>query len=195
MLEKNYRNYRWFYTSSGKLVVGGKSKEQNELVLRNFLNPKYIVVHTSETGSPFMIIQSENSNQQDIKEAAIFCACFSKSWKSAKKNEKINIHVFKGDQIYKTKDMKTGTFGVKGNIKSLKVKPELALVFQKNRLRAVPKTNKIKKEEILAEIKTGKLSKEEASEKILRIIKNKFNFQISKEEIMQVIPSDKLNVK
>ena len=57
--EKDYENYRWFFTSNDVLVVGGKSDEQNELVIKNFLKPDYIVMHTSAPGSSFMIIQSE----------------------------------------------------------------------------------------------------------------------------------------
>ena len=116
-------NYRWFYTSSNKLVVGGKNDEQNELVLKNFLKEDYIVIHTTNPGSPFMIIQSYNPTKKDIDETAVFCSCFSKSWKLGSK--KIDVDVFKGSQIFKTKNMKTGTFGVKGSKKTIKVKPEL----------------------------------------------------------------------
>ena len=45
---RDYMKFRWFFTSSGKLVVGGKSDELNERVLREYLNPKYVVCHTSE---------------------------------------------------------------------------------------------------------------------------------------------------
>ncbi|MEK6872401.1 MAG: NFACT RNA binding domain-containing protein [Nanoarchaeota archaeon] len=191
----DYMNYRWFYTINNKLVIGGKNKEQNEVVIKNFLRPDYVVAHTSAHGSPFMIIQFSNPSNQDIKEAAVFCACFSKEWKNLKsKNNKIAVDVFRGGQIYKTKTMKTGTFGVKGNKKTLNVKPELALLIQKGKLRAVPKISKIERTSFI-EIKPGELSKEQAVEKILRIIKNKSNLKISKEEIMQVIPSDSLDVK
>ncbi len=183
-------NYRWFYTSSNKLVVGGKNDEQNELVLKNFLKEDYIVIHTTNPGSPFMIIQSYNPTKKDIDETAVFCSCFSKSWKLGSK--KIDVDVFKGSQIFKTKNMKTGTFGVKGSKKTIKVKPELFLVIQKGKLRAIPKT---KKENVLAEITPGKMSKEQAVEKIYSLLKNKFNFSISKEEIMRAIPSNNLNIK
>ena len=84
-----------------------------------------------------------NPSKRDIEEAAVFCACFSKQWKEGKK--KINIDVFKGENIYKTKSMKVGTFGVKGKKETIKVTPELVLVFQKGKLRAVPKTTKEQK--------------------------------------------------
>jgi len=187
---KDYRNYRWFFTSNNVLVVGGKSDEQNEFVIKNFLNPNYVVMHTSNPGSPFMIIQSKNPTKADLDETAIVCASFSKQWKVGKKQ--IEVDIFKGEQIYKIKSMKTGTFGVKKGKKIKKVNPELVLIIQKGKLRAVPKTTKAKH---LVEIKPGKLSKEQAVEKIAKIIKDKHHFPITRQEIMQAIPSDKLSVK
>ncbi len=187
---KDYRNYRWFFTSNKVLVIGGKSDEQNELAIKNFLRPEYIVMHTSAPGSSFMIIQSNKPSKKDLDETAIFCACFSQQWKNNKKQ--IEIDIFKGGQIYKTKSMKTGSFGVKDNKKTKKVKPELVLVIQKGKIRAVPKTTKEKK---LGVIKQGKLTKEQAAEKIAKKIRDKFDFPVSKEEIMQAIPSDKLGVR
>ena len=194
---KDYRRFRWFYTSDETLVVGGKSDEQNELVLKYFLKPQYIVVHTSSPGSPFMIIQSENPSKNDIEEASVFCACFSKKWKMLKsEKEKIGVDIFKGEQMYKTKVMKKGTFGVKGKEETLNVKPKLALVVQKGKIKAVPLVPSLKTSyKILAEIVPGKLNKNEATEKIVKKIKDKFNFPVSNEEIMQVIPSDKIGVK
>ena len=187
---KDYRNYRWFFTSNNVLVVGGKSDEQNELAIKNFLKPEYTVMHTSEPGSPFMIIQSDNPTKKDLDETAIFTGCFSQQWK--KGNKKIEIDVFKGEQIYKTKTMKIGTFGVKGDKETLKVSPALVLVIQKGKFKAVPSSGKDKK---LAEIKQGKLSKELAAEKLAKKIRDKFHLPVHKEDLMQAIPSDKLSVK
>ncbi len=189
---KDYRNYRWFYTSEGKLVIGGKSDEQNEEALKNFLKKEFTLLHTTNPGSPFMIIQSKNPSKNDIKETAVFCACFSKQWKEIKPNQKISIDIFKGNQIYKLKTMKKGTFGVKGEKQTMQVKPELILIVQKGKLRAVPNAPK---EEKLLELKPGKLNKTEAIDKISKKIKDKFHFPISKEEIAKAIPSDKISVK
>lgn len=189
-LDKKYENFRWFFTSNDVLVVGGKSDEQNETAIANFLKPNYIVMHTSSPGSPFMIIQSDNPEKKDVEEASIFCASFSKQWKAGKKL--IDVDIFKGEQVYKTKSMKKGTFGVKGIKKNIRVKPELAIVMQNGKLRAVPKA---KCQEAFAEISQGNLSKDEAAEKISKIIKSKYHFPISIDEIKAAIPSDKLNIR
>ncbi len=187
----DYINFRWFYTSEGNLIIGGKNEKQNELVIKKFLKPNYYVLHTSQPGSPFMIIQSEKPSKNDINEAAIFCGCFSKQWK-LRNNDKITIEVFMGSQIYKKKGMKTGSFGVIGNIKKMNVKPRLILTIQNGILRAVPKIKE--KEAILCEIRPGKLSKEEAFEKISEKIKDK-SLSFKKEEIMTAIPSGMIDVE
>ena len=191
---KNYLYYRWFYTSEGKLVVGGKSEDQNELVLKNFRKSNYTIMHTSKPGSPFMIIQTDSPSKKDLDEAAIFCAAFSKEWKNLKGSKgKISIDIFKGNQIFKGKGMKTGTFGVKGKKKTVKVKPELVMIIQKGKLRAVPKV-KIK-EQVLVNINPGKMSKDDAVDKIAKKIKDKFHLPVSKDEVMQAIPSGSMSVK
>lgn len=189
-LDRKYENYRWFFTSNNILVVGGKSDEQNEIVLTDFLKPNYIVMHTSLPGSPFMVIQSNNPSKKDLEETAIFTACFSQQWKLGRK--KIEIDIFKGEQIYKIPSMKKGTFGVRGKKKTIKVKAELVLVIQNGKLRAVPNASKQK---VLAQIKQGNLSKEEAAEKIFKLIRDKYHFPVSRDEIMQAIPSGKLSVR
>jgi predicted ribosome quality control (RQC) complex YloA/Tae2 family protein len=160
-----YENYRWFFTSEGNLVVGGKSDGQNEEVISKFSKPTYFILHTSKPGSPFMIIQSEKPTKKEIEETAVFCGCFSQQWKHSTANSKIDIDIFRGEQIYKTKSMKAGTFGVKGDKTTIQVKPKLNLIIQKGKLRAV---SFVGDEEKLAEVKPGQLNKEQASEKLRR---------------------------
>ena len=189
---KKHEQHKWFYTSEGTLVVGGKSDDDNEYVLKAFARPNYTIMHTSQPGSPFMIIQKDNPSKKDLNETAIFTGCFSQQWKKSSGSQKIDIDVFEGNQMYKNKGMKTGTFGVKGKKEQMKIKPELVLVMQNGKYRAVPKNGQ---EQVLAKIKPGKLSKEEASEKIAKMIRDKFHLPVSKDEIMGAIPSGKIDVK
>ena len=189
--DNDYRKYRWFYTSSGKLVVGGKSDRQNELVLKNFLKDNYKALHTREPGSGFMIIQSSRPSKKDVLEAAIFCGCFSKQWKKLRRNGKISVDVFPGEGIYKNKLMKVGTFGVRGKRENILVDPKLVLVFQKGVLRGIPDSDKINKKDIIAEIKPGRMSKERVVEYVLDKIRDK---KVSKDEISSAIPSGKMSV-
>ena len=114
-------NFRKFETSSGKEVLAGRDAESNEQLVKQ-AGKSEIVLHTKLPGSPFVNIKGKAS-KEDVKEAAIFCAKFSQAWKKSKIKKDISIHVFLGKDIYKQKDMKQGTFGVK-KFKEIIVKKE-----------------------------------------------------------------------
>ena len=119
-------NFRKFCTSSGKDILCGKDAEQNELIVAQS-GKEEIVAHTKAPGSPFCNIKRK-ATKEDIKEAAIICAAYSKDWKKNKSD--VEVHVFKGKDIFKEADMKTGTFLVK-HVKSIKVKKNEILDFLK----------------------------------------------------------------
>ena len=99
-----YEKYRWFYTSNNHLVIGGKSAETNEELIKLHKKfPKYIVMHTKTPGSPFSIIISDKFTEKDLEETAVFTGCFSRAWKEGKKS--ILIDIFLMEQIVKNKNM------------------------------------------------------------------------------------------
>lgn len=187
-----YEKYRWFFTSAGKLVIGGKNAGQNEDVVKNHLSRNDLVMHTKEPGSPFVVIKQENDKEitvEDIREAAIFTASFSKAWKKSKKQTE--IHIFKPGQIVKEKGSKTGTFTVLGKIRKAKAELKLALTIQKNKLRAVPLTAA---QDIFCIVQPGKIQKEEAAEEITKRLKQE-NLSFKKEEILSALPAGKFSIK
>lgn len=181
MAEIDYQKFRWFFTSTGLLVIGGKSAEQNEEIVK-LARENDIILHTSEPGSPFCIIRDEiEETDNDVKEAAIFCACLSKAWK--KKKKKVAIDIFGKSQVYKDKKMARGTFGVKGDTEKINVEMKLFLTFQDGKLRAVPFESDI------AIIIPGNLSKEKAAE----IISKKLEIRL--DEVLSALPSDGIEIK
>ena len=186
-LKSDYEKYRWFFTSSGKLVIGGKSSKQNEEIMRQAESDD-VIMHTSTPGSPFCIVK--NPNTKDTEEVAIFTACFSHEWKKLKK--KSEVHIFKGDQIIKKRGMKEGTFGIQGSVHKKKVELKLALDMQRGKLRSLPISVADHK---MAVLTPGNLDKDQAARKILKIVKDKHGYPITKDEVMSAIPSDNINVK
>ncbi len=122
--------FREFKTSSKKIVLGGKSAENNEELIKQ-VQGEEIVLHTAKPGSPFVNIKSEKENKKstkkEIKESAIFCAKYSQDWK--KNHGDVKVHIFRGKDIFKNKDMKPGTFGVK-KFKEINVKKKDILNFE-----------------------------------------------------------------
>ena len=109
-----YQKYRWFFTSSSKIVIGGKNANQNEEIVGQAGEQEY-VLHTALPGSPFVNIKDDSKrvSKQELKQAAVFCAKYSQAWKKSKVKGDIEVGVFLGKDIFKEALMKTGTFGVK----------------------------------------------------------------------------------
>lgn len=181
-LRKNFRNYRWFFTSNQRLVIGGKNEEQNEKLVKKIISSgqKILMMHTSTPGSPFTVILDniKNIGERDREEMAVFTACFSKQWKEKEKGE---VDIFNSEKVYKTKGMKQGTFGVKSKEK-IEVKLKLWVKRQRGLIRAVPFKPGI-------EIVPGKLGKEDAAEKIAERLK------VSKQEVLNAIPAGGFKIR
>ncbi|UZE93565.1 MAG: DUF814 domain-containing protein [Candidatus Pacearchaeota archaeon] len=179
--------YRWFYTSRNKLVLAGKNAQQNEQLVKK-AEKKAIILHTKAPGSPFCILKGKIT-AQDIREAAIFCACFSQGWK--KKKKEMEVHVFKGEQILKEKRQKAGTFSVLGRVQKARIKLQLGIKIQKKKIRAVPI---IQKTRYLIFLRPGKIPKEKTAGKIKEILEKK-RYKFTREEILQAIPSGGFLIK
>lgn len=79
-----YEKFRWFISSEGYLVIGGRDATTNEIIVKKHMDPEDIVFHTDAPGSPFFLIKSASSNgitEKTIVEAATATACYSKAWK------------------------------------------------------------------------------------------------------------------
>lgn len=119
--------FREYTTKAGTLVLAGKNARNNEELIQQIKSFEE-VFHTAAPGSPFTNIKGK-PKKGDIKEAAMFCARYSHDWRDNK--DDVEVHRFKGKDVFKIKTMKLGTFGVK-NLKKIKVKREDIIKFIKN---------------------------------------------------------------
>ncbi|MEK6844248.1 MAG: NFACT RNA binding domain-containing protein [Nanoarchaeota archaeon] len=190
---KDYQKYRWFYTSSEKLVIGGKNAEQNEMLLKTLKAEKKdkIIMHTATPGSPFSAILADvkSVKKEDINECSIFTACFSRAWRDRK--IKAEVDIFKLSKLYKLNTMKVGTWGVKGKIKRISVPLALVLIKQKSKLRAVPESAAKSKKDILLRVLPGNMDKKEILNELKEDIKSKY----TEEEILSAFPSGAISIK
>jgi len=189
---EDYKKYRWFYTLSGKLVIGGKNSAQNDSLLSKVSSSgrEYMVMHTAEPGSPFTIIISDVNRiaKRDIEECAIFTACFGKTWKLGKKEAL--IHIFSSSQIYKSREMPEGTWGVAGQVQKISAPLHLVMIKQDSVLRAVPVKSVKNSKDILLSIKPGKIKKEEILAKLAVELDNNF----SQSEILAALPAGGISI-
>lgn len=80
-----YERYRWFLTTDGHLVIGGRDASSNSAVIRKHMAEDDIVFHAEIHGSPFFLIKNvknkDNETPNYIDEAAQATVSFSRAWK------------------------------------------------------------------------------------------------------------------
>ena len=77
-----YERYRWFFTSDGFLVIGGRDAASNSAVVRKHLGKNDKIFHGDIFGSPFFILKdAENVPDTSMNEVAHATVCFSRAWR------------------------------------------------------------------------------------------------------------------
>ncbi len=82
--QKWFEQFRWFFSSDGFLVVGGRDAQSNEDIVKKYLQKKDIFFHAHVSGSPAVVIKTEGKEvpETTLLEAAQFTVSYSGIWKS-----------------------------------------------------------------------------------------------------------------
>jgi len=127
--KKWYERFRWFFTSSGFLVVGGRDATSNEILVKRHMTNEDIFFHTQAEGAPAVILKTEGRpvSDADLEEAAQFAASYSSLWKLGFYSGE--CYCVSATQVSKTPPsgeyLRKGAFVVRGKRRYFKV--ELAL--------------------------------------------------------------------
>ena len=85
MLESKhwYERYRWFVTTDGHLVIGGRDASSNSAVIRKHMTENDIVFHAEIHGSPFFLVKDARNQENGdfVDETAQATVSFSRAWK------------------------------------------------------------------------------------------------------------------
>ena len=83
-----FERFRWFVSSQGNLIVGGRDAKTNELIVKKYLKEGDRYAHADIQGAPSIIIKSKGIGdekldiyEKTLEEACIFAASYSKAWK------------------------------------------------------------------------------------------------------------------
>ncbi len=78
-----YQKFRWFRSSGGFLVVGGRDATSNEVLIKKHTEKDDLIFHTEVAGSPFVAIKAcgKEVDKKTIDETAQFTASYSRAWK------------------------------------------------------------------------------------------------------------------
>ncbi|WP_152041023.1 ribosome rescue protein RqcH [Salinigranum salinum] len=121
-----YERFRWFETSDGYLVVGGRNADQNEELVKKYLSKHDRFLHAQAHGGPVTLLKasrpSEPSSPVDfpdatLGEAAQFAVAYSSVWKDGRHAG--DAYLVTPDQVSKTPEsgeyLEKGGFVIRGD--------------------------------------------------------------------------------
>ncbi len=78
-----YEKFRWFYTTDGRLAIGGRDAQSNSMLVKRYLEDKDTAYHADLFGSPFFILKGgAEQTERDTREVAQATVAFSSAWKT-----------------------------------------------------------------------------------------------------------------
>ena len=135
--EKQYwfERYRWFISSEGNIVIGGRDARTNELIVKKYLKAGDRYAHADIQGAPSVIIKSKNIHdtplsisERTLDEGCRFAATHSKAWKQFMEAQ---AYWVLPEQVSKTPQsgefVPKGAFIIRGKRNYYKCKLELAI--------------------------------------------------------------------
>ncbi len=106
-----FESYRWTFTTSGRLVVGGRDASTNVRLLKRHVERDDLVFHAEVRGSPVVLLKGGASDEADVVQAATFCAAYSRAWREGLGS--VSVYYVKPEQISFTPP--PGTYLEKGS--------------------------------------------------------------------------------
>ncbi|KYK26742.1 hypothetical protein AYK26_04685 [Euryarchaeota archaeon SM23-78] len=183
-----YEKFRWFISSDGFLVIGGRDATTNEIVIKKYAEKNDLVFHTDMSGSPFVVIKNkkgEEISKSTINEAATFTAVFSRAWKQGMAT--LAVFSVKPEQVSKTPKpgeyLPKGAFMIYGNTTYYNPEMKYAIGIYQDKIMGGPLSAVKKNCKDFVEIMQGnqKLSD------IAKLIKKKIGGEL--DDILRALPA------
>jgi predicted ribosome quality control (RQC) complex YloA/Tae2 family protein len=103
-----FQKFRWFTTSDGVLVLGGKDASQNEELVKKYLSGNDTFVHADVHGAGVVIVKGPTAC---MDEAAQFAGSFSGAWKAG--HVAADVYAVRPEQV--SKSPPSGEYIAKGS--------------------------------------------------------------------------------
>ena len=79
-----FEKFDWFISSENYLVIAGKNAQQNEALVKRYLNKGDLFMHTDMPGAAVTVIKNPNPAVEvphiTLQEAAVYEVCHSRAW-------------------------------------------------------------------------------------------------------------------
>jgi predicted ribosome quality control (RQC) complex YloA/Tae2 family protein len=189
-----FEKFRWFISSEGFLVIGGRDATTNEIVIKKNTANDDLVFHTDTPGSPFIVIKTDGKKPGDttIQEAATATASFSRAWKLGVGS--LEVFYVKPEQLSKAPKsgefISKGSFMVYGKKNYITASLDVAIGMTDKGLIMAGPQSAVKKN--CAKFVILELGKEKVS-KVAQYIQKKIGGTI--DDIIRVLPSGGVKAK
>ncbi len=176
-----YEKFHFSFTSKHKLMIGGRSAKENDLLVKKYFEQNDLFFHADIHGASVVILKKgKEANEEEMQECAQFTACYSKAWKLHLAS--IDVYALEKEQVLKGDEstfVPTGSFVLKGKRKWMK-NVELALTITKEQDRAMVFPARMNKKGVV--IKPGKEEKNKIAKKIAKML------SIDEQELLPLLP-------
>jgi len=196
---KWFEKLRWFLSSEGLLVIGGRDAGTNELVVKRYLDNNDIYLHSDIHGAPSVVIKKGEGEgeipESTIQEAGTLAASFSSAWNKGYGSQ--DVYWVHPDQVSKTPQsgefVARGAFIIRGSrnyLRGIPLKIAVGIVdYEGERIMAGPAEAVAKYTDNYVVLKPGFTKKEEIARAVLKKIDPERILTL--EDVIRVLPSGK----
>ena len=202
--QKWFEKYRWFISSDGYLVVGGKTAKQNEEIVKTYMKKWDVYFHAEVYGAPHCVIKKDQKNklktvpQATMVEAAEFAATFSKAFEQGISSA--DAYSVAPDQVSKKAPSGTGMgvgafmiYGERNWFKKSKVACAMGYYSKEKILMCGPSSAIKKKCIYVIELTQGSIEKNQTAKLIQEKFKEK-GLNFSNSDILSLLPNGNFNL-
>jgi len=206
-----YEKFRWFHSSEGFLVIGGRDATTNELLIKKHTEPQDKVFHADLTGAPFVLVKTEGRvpSEQTMMEAAQLAASYSRAWRE--NFRAADVYWVSPMQVSKSPPsgqyLTKGAFiisGTKNYVRSVPLEVAIGIGGKKENLRVIggPSEAITKQTNLYVKITPGDQASGKIAKEMRQILSKRAPqnlqreiLQIPLEEIQNFIPPGKSSIK
>ena len=178
-----YHRFRWFVTSDGVVVLGGRDAGQNEELVKKYLAGGDTFVHADVHGASVVIVKGKTERMDEV---AQFAASYSGAWKSG--HFSADVYSARPDQVSKTAEhgefVARGSFIVRGERTYFRNVPlgvaiGLQLAPQAAVIGGPPSAIRARAKDAV-ELRPGQFGENDVAKKVLRILRGKAGEDLSR---------------
>jgi len=189
--KKWFEKFHWFNSSGNRLVIGGRSAQQNDLVFAKHMDERDLFFHADiQGGSAIILKDGLDAGEAEFLECAQFAASFSNAWKNA--NAAVDVYCVRKEQLSKHAHggyIPTGAFAISGEkrwFRSTRLGLRAGIEPQSKMLMIAPESSVqvLDPQVFLLPSKTGK-EKGALAKSLAKI------FSVHPDELLEILPNGK----